>query len=90
MHELFVAIQEARARGTHITPQGTAFLSDLIGGALRYLGPREDDTDNEMTAHGTLDSGPPSPLYYEKTKLEVHYPEGGLQAAGAVCWPPLA
>jgi hypothetical protein len=57
VHELFVAIQEARSRGTHITPQGTAFLSDLTGSVLRYLGPTERDTDNDFTtAHGTLDS----------------------------------
>jgi hypothetical protein len=81
VHELFVTIQEARARGTDITPQGTAFLSDLTGSVLRYLGHREHDADNGFTtAHGTLDSGPPSPLYYEKTNLEVYYPEGGLQA----------
>jgi hypothetical protein len=81
MHELFVTIQEARARGTYITPQATAFLSDLTSSALRYLKPTEQKADMDFaTTHGAIDSGPPSPLYYEKTELEVYYPEGGLQA----------
>lgn len=81
VHELFVTIQEARARGTRITPQGTAFLSDLTGSVLRYLDPTEHEADKDRaTTHGAIDSGPLSPLYCEKTKLEVYYPEGGLQA----------
>ncbi len=82
VHELFVAIQDARARGTNITPEGTAFLSDLTGSVLRYLGPPEYTADKDLgtTTHGAVDSGPPSPLYYEKTYPEAYYPEGGLQA----------
>ena len=76
-----MTIQEARAGGTHITPQGAAFLSDLSSSVLKYLGLTEKDADKSfITDHGALDSGPPSPLYYEKTNLEVYYPEGGLQA----------
>lgn len=81
VHQLFVTIQAARARGTHITPQATAFLSDLTGSVLRYLGPTDHDADKGIAiANGALDSGPPSLLYYEKIRLEVYYPEGGLQA----------
>jgi hypothetical protein len=78
VHELFTTIEAAREKGTKITPQGTTLLSDLTGSVLRYLGP----TENEQfaIAHGPFESGPSSPLFYEKTKLDVHYPEGGTEA----------
>lgn len=81
VHELFVTIQEARARGTNVTPQGTAFLLDLTGSVLRYLDPTDHEASKELaTTHSTIDSGRLSPPYYGKTELEVYYPEGGLQA----------
>lgn len=81
MHQLFTTIEAARAKGVQITPQGTALLSDLTRSVLRYLGPAECGTEEHLaTAHGALDSGPASPVYYEKTQYGVFYPEGGAKA----------
>lgn len=78
MHQLFTTIEAARAKGTNITPQGTTLLSDLTGSVLKYLGTTE--SEQFAIAHGPFESGPPSPLFYEKTKLDVYYPEGGIEA----------
>jgi hypothetical protein len=40
---------------------------------LRYLELTEQQADMDFAiAHSAIDSGPPSPLYCEKTELEVH------------------